>query len=151
MMTLCRSAGEEQKVTITLKGDECSDYLNFVVKDASTETWYDFYGGNFHVPLRLALTSMALDEASMDEEIFIPDDQLPELPNELTGIWAYIKWESDGCPNRSQQDADAEYQRGIAVGFLTFLPEFRTIEACMSSSIAGDQQFAAPQLKVCEA
>ena len=99
---------------ITLRGGECSDFLNFVVKDANSGVWYDFYGGNFHVPLRLALSSMAYDEDD-DEDVRIPDDQLPELPEELTGIWAYIKWEHDGCPNRSQQDSDNEYQMGIQV------------------------------------
>ena len=37
---------------------------------------------------------------------------------ELPGIWAYIKWENDGCPNRSQEEFDAEYQRGIQVQLL---------------------------------
>ena len=109
-----RQTGGDQQVELTLKGDECSDFLNFVIKDASTGTWYDFYRENFHVPLRLSLTSLALDE-SMDEEVSIPESQLPELPGELTGIWAYIKWESAGCPNRSQQESDAEYRRGIQV------------------------------------
>ena len=104
-----------QEVEIVFRGGECSDYLNFVVKDVSKNVWYDFYGDNFHVPLRLALSSFALDEASMDEDLGIPDDQLPELPSELTGIWAYIKWEHAGCPNRSQEDSDAEYQLGIMV------------------------------------
>lgn len=104
-----------QELEIVFRGEECSDFLNFVVKDASTDVWYDFYGDNFHVPLRLALSSLALDEASMDGDSAIPDDQLPELPAELTGVWAYIKWEHDGCPNRSQADSDAEYQRGILV------------------------------------
>lgn len=103
-----------QLVEITLQGDECSDYLNFVVKDASTGTWHDFYGDNFHVPLQLALTSQAFDE-SMDEDVALLDDQLPELSGELTGIWAYIKWEHDGCPNRSQQESDSEYRQGIQV------------------------------------
>jgi hypothetical protein len=107
-------------VEIRLAGDECSDYLNFVVKDTSTNTWYDFYGDNFHVPLQLAFSSMAFDESMMasmdgDEGVSIPDDQLPELPGELTGIWAYVKWEHDGCPNRSAEDSDAEFQRGVQV------------------------------------
>lgn len=38
---------------------------------------------------------------------------LPDLPGELCGIWAYIQWEEAGCPNRSQADADAEYQKSI--------------------------------------
>lgn len=105
-----------QEVELTLRGGECSDFLNFVVKDAAANAWYDFYGSNFHIPLRLALSSMSLDEATLDGDGPIPDDLLPELPGELTGIWAYIKWEHDGCPNRSQHDSDQEYQRGIQVG-----------------------------------
>jgi len=120
-----RPGGLGQEVEIRLSGDERSDYLNFVVKDTSTNTWYDFYGDNFHVPLQLALSSAAFDEsllASVDGDagagVTVPDDMLPELPGELTGIWAYVKWEHDGCPNRSTQDSDAEYQRGIQVRFL---------------------------------
>lgn len=43
-----------------------------------------------------------------------PQD-IPQLPQELCGIWAYIKWELAGCPERSQSDADAEYQQAIEV------------------------------------
>ena len=43
------------------------------------------------------------------------DSELPELPGELSGIWSYIKWEVAGCPNRSQQESDAEYQLAIQV------------------------------------
>lgn len=32
---------------------------------------------------------------------------------ELCGIWAYIKWEQAGCPNRSKEEADREYEAGI--------------------------------------
>ena len=39
--------------------------------------------------------------------------QLPDLPGELCGIWAYIQWEEAGCPNRSSADSDAEYQKSI--------------------------------------
>ena len=42
-------------------------------------------------------------------QVLIPDEQLPELPQELCGIWAYIQWEDAGCPNRSHQDSDAAY------------------------------------------
>ena len=74
---------------------------------------YDSLGSNFHVPLRLALSSMA--EMTMDDEVFIPEGQLPDLPGELCGIWSYIQWEAAGCPNRSQQDSDAGYQHAIQV------------------------------------
>ncbi len=42
-----------------------------------------------------------------------PTQDIPQLPQELCGIWAYIKWELAGCPERSQHDADAEYQEAI--------------------------------------
>lgn len=35
---------------------------------------------------------------------------------ELCGIWAYIKWEQAGCPNRSKEEADREYEAAIKVG-----------------------------------
>ena len=41
--------------------------------------------------------------------------QVQEPPNELCGIWAYIKWEAAGCPNRSGEESDREYQRAIQV------------------------------------
>ena len=75
---------------------------------------YDLYGSNFQVPLRLALTSMTMDEEDT-HGMLIPDSELPELPGELCGIWAYIQWESAGCPNRSKAESDAEYQKAIAV------------------------------------
>ena len=50
-----------------------------------------------------------------DVQVFIPDEQLPELPQELCGIWSYIQWEHAGCPNRSHQDNDAAYQQAIQV------------------------------------
>ena len=66
------------------------------------------------MPLRLALSSMVFDE----DEPLPPqalDSELPELPGELSGIWSYIKWEAAGCPNRGQQESDAEYQQAIQV------------------------------------
>jgi hypothetical protein len=41
--------------------------------------------------------------------------RMPLLLQELQGVWAYIKWEVAGCPNRSQQEADAEYQMACKV------------------------------------
>ena len=76
---------------------------------------YDLFGSNFQVPLRMALTSLSMDDEDMPGGTLIPDSELPELPGELCGIWAYIQWEADGCPNRSQHESDAEYQKAIAV------------------------------------
>ncbi len=73
-----------QVVRINLKGAEVSDYLNFVLKDETTGTWYDLHGGNFHVPLKEELRHAA-DEAlaSMDNEDvapLMPLDRIPQLP-----------------------------------------------------------------------
>ena len=40
-------------------------------------------------------------------------EEIPEIPANMAGIWAYIMWEHAGCPNRSSEEADREYQQGI--------------------------------------
>jgi hypothetical protein len=78
---------------------------------------YDLYSSNFHIPLgKEAQVSVA---GSIDEVPLIPDAELPVLPDELCGIWAYIKWEAAGCPNRSQEESDKEYRSGIEVPVLS--------------------------------
>lgn len=42
-----------------------------------------------------------------------PPPTPPPVPQDLCGIWAYIKWEVAGCPNRSKEEADREYEQGI--------------------------------------
>ena len=37
---------------LRLAGDEASDFLNFVVKDEDSATWFDLNGTNFQIPLR---------------------------------------------------------------------------------------------------
>ena len=101
---LCRDRDGAKELELRFKGDEKSDWLNFVLKDGGS--WYDYKGDNYHVPLLPGQADPAAKQ-QMDES------QIPEPPTELCGIWAYIKWESDGCPNRSGQEADAEYQRSI--------------------------------------
>lgn len=103
--------GDHKEIHLRFPADDSYDYLNFVIKEIETNSWYDAQGSNFHVPLRLALSSMA--ELTIDDEVFIPPEQLPDLPSELCGIWSYIRWEAAGCPNRSQQDSDAAYQAAI--------------------------------------
>lgn len=44
-----------------------------------------------------------------------PPVEVADPPSELCGIWAYIKWENEGCPNRSAEESDAEYQASIRV------------------------------------
>ena len=104
----CRSDGGGQQVDLLLSGDEASDYINFVVKDSSSGTWYDQEGTNYHIPLTGSVATMSIDEQ-------IPDAELPDLPGELCGIWSYIKWEQAGCPNRTEQESQAAYREAIKV------------------------------------
>lgn len=104
----CRSGSGKQQVDLLLSGDEASDYINFVVKDSSSGTWYDQEGTNYHIPLTGSVATMSIDEQ-------IPDAELPDLPGELCGIWSYIKWEHAGCPNRSEQQSQAAYGEAIEV------------------------------------
>lgn len=105
---MCRSGGGGQQVELLLAGNEASDYINFVVKDTSSGTWYDQKGTNFHIPLTGSVATMSIDEQ-------IPDAELPDLPGELCGIWSYIKWEHAGCPNRTEQESQAAYREAIEV------------------------------------
>ena len=104
----CRSGSGGQQVDLLLSGDEASDYINFVVKDSSSGTWYDQEGTNYHIPLTGSVATMSIDEQD-------PDAELPDLPGELCGIWSYIKWEHAGCPNRSEQQSQAAYGEAIEV------------------------------------
>ena len=106
----CRSGNGGQQVDLLLSGDEASDYINFVVKDSSSGTWYDQGGTNYHIPLTGSVATMSVDEQ-------IPDAELPDLPGELCGIWSYIKWELAGCPNRTEHESQAAYGEAIEVSF----------------------------------
>ncbi|CAG9462085.1 unnamed protein product [Pedinophyceae sp. YPF-701] len=108
--------GYRYALRIALPEHERSDALNFVVKDVDTNTWYDRNGDNYEVPLPGGETPLHLSMTSVEQKgpvLLKPEDQIPALPDELCGVWAYIKWEQAGCPNRSQQDADHEYQVAI--------------------------------------
>ena len=113
MMLVCRRGNKGsshlQQVDLWLSGEEASDYINFVVKDTSSGTWYDQGGSNYHIPLTGSVAMMSVDEHS------IPDAELPDLPGELCGIWSYIKWEQAGCPNRSEEQSQAAYREAIEV------------------------------------
>ena len=65
-----RREGETARLEVRLQQGQTADYLNFVVKESSSNRWYDSHGSNFHVPLRLALSSMA--EVTIDEEVGPP-------------------------------------------------------------------------------
>ncbi len=113
---MCRQNGAGQKLDLQFQGPEASQALNFVIKDSSTGRWYDYNGDNFHVPL-----SGEADEAEVtvskpvETKAPLRNDQLPQVPDELCGIWAYIAWEAAGCPNRSQEESSHEYQNAIKV------------------------------------
>jgi len=109
LQTRFQREGDIQVLEIRLEGDEVSDNLNFVFKEEASGIWYDSNGTNFVVPLK---PMEALREATMENAMAVTGP-LPELPNELCGVWAYIKWESAGCPHRSQEESDLEYRNGI--------------------------------------
>ena len=58
---------------MVLPSDDAADYLNFVLKDASTNTWYDSNGSNFQLALRTSLRSFM----SMDDAEFVRNPCLP--------------------------------------------------------------------------
>ncbi len=63
----------------------------------------------------------------------LQDNQLPQLPDELCGIWAYITWEAAGCPNRSQEESSREFQNAIKVLSKLRALEHLWIMLCLSS------------------
>lgn len=54
-----------------LKGGECSDYIDFVVKDTSIDRWFDFNGDNFRVRLHEMAPAAPGKDAlkTMDEQV----------------------------------------------------------------------------------
>jgi hypothetical protein len=80
-----------QAVTIRLAGDEASDFLNFVIKNPETNTWYDLEGTNFQIALRSppveaapVPTSSPMGGAGQGEKgelpPLLPLDKIPQLP-----------------------------------------------------------------------
>lgn len=56
--------GDQKCISMVLPSSDAADYLNFVLKDASTNTWYDSNGSNFQLALRTSLRSfMSMDDA----------------------------------------------------------------------------------------
>ena len=110
----------EQQVVLELKEGDAYDFLDFVVKDTIENEWYscaEEEGGNFRVHLGGDSASAPAVSPSPTPSAAAPEPRrrasIPELPSELCGIWAYVKWEHSGCPERSTQDADREYSEGI--------------------------------------
>lgn len=94
---------------------EASDRLNFVLKDDATATWYDCHGTNFVVDLHKSAT-----EAKRSQDI-------PAPPKELCDVWAWIKWDYSGRPNRGQAQAQLEYDNAISE-MLTLLRAGRPLD-----------------------
>lgn len=62
---------------MVLPAEDAADYLNFVLKDAATNTWYDSNGSNFQLALRTSLRSFM----SMDDAEFV------RIPSLCTFLW----------------------------------------------------------------
>jgi alpha-glucan,water dikinase len=96
------------QLTLVLASEDPVSAVDFVVKDPKASLWFDHQGGNFHIPLEPRGTRLP---NPLDQRVQVP---AVDVPQELAGIWAYIKWECAGCPERSQAGADEEFQKGIA-------------------------------------
>lgn len=136
------SPSAEQIIKLNFSGDETSDYLNFVVKDTVSDRWYDINGVNFQIPLRKGLSvptpsppaaavtngngngsstsngdgngkAISSSTTPKQQEDLLPMNQIPPIPQDLGGVWAYMKWEAAGCPARSKEEADSEYENSL--------------------------------------
>ncbi len=67
---------------------------------------YDNNGTNFALALREGGASSGNDPASGAGQ---------QLPKGLCDKWAWAQWDSAGRPNRSQADAQADYDAGVKV------------------------------------
>lgn len=78
---MCRQEGGKLVMHIELSPDEAADYLNFVIKDAGTNTWFDANGSNFQLALRNSLRSfMSIDDSEF-VRIRRRDPQSMQSPN----------------------------------------------------------------------
>lgn len=112
----------KQRVEIPVGAGESAGYLNFVIKETEGGRWYDIHGGNFHIPLSLEgvssttagySSSESEDEGHDGRALLLSFDEIPDVPQDLAGVWSYMKWEASGCPNRSEEESDREYQNAI--------------------------------------
>ncbi len=94
--------GDKQELFIELPPEEASDLMNFVLKEDTTNTWYDNNNANFRVPLR-----RDADTAPPKVEV---------LPKKLCDQWAHVRWEWQGRPQRGDDQAGEDYDLGVKVG-----------------------------------
>jgi len=127
-----------QEVYVVLSGTDVADYIDFVLKDTATGKWYDLNSTNFRVELRSSISEAAPTEQTGQQAVstshgdsaaddggsadmqqqqasrrLLPQSQIPPIPQDLAGVWSYMKWEADGCPNRSKEEADREYDASL--------------------------------------
>jgi len=104
-------------IEIPVTHEDSARYLNFVIKDTASGRWYDVHGNNFHIPITLEhVNDTGRYSSGSDEEKTLTlrsIDDIPSIPQDLSGVWSYMKWEAAGCPNRSQEESDREYQNAI--------------------------------------
>ena len=121
----------KQRISVPVTWEDASStagqsgYLNFVIKDEESGRWYDVHGGNFHIPIGVeGATRLESSDESGDErtagldggegrQVLLSLDEIAEVPQDLAGVWSYMKWEAAGCPNRSGEESDREYQNAI--------------------------------------
>lgn len=115
----------KQWIDIPVMQEDTSRYLNFVIKDTASGRWYDMHGNNFHIPITLehfdgvtgrydsSSSSLSEEEGTNGNLVLRSIDDIPTIPQDLSGVWSYMKWEAAGCPNRSQEESDREYQNAI--------------------------------------
>jgi len=118
----------KQRIAVPVRSEDVTKhgagYLNFVIKDEESGRWFDVHGGNFHIPLGVegvtryesASESSETDDEGVPQEaqnVLMSMDDIAEVPQDLAGVWSYMKWEAAGCPNRSGEESDREYNNAI--------------------------------------
>ncbi|GFH06759.1 R1 protein, alpha-glucan water dikinase, partial [Haematococcus lacustris] len=89
--------------------------MNFVLKDDATNNWWDNNSANFRVPLR--------------KEVDTRVKPVDVLPKPLCDKWAWVRWDWEGRPPRSEQEATEEYERGVQICFVTGVQEMKELMA----------------------
>ena len=89
-------------LVLRFDADEKCERLDFVIKDRATNQWFDLSGTNWSIPVDLGCED-AVEFAGPP----------PEPPQELCSVWAYLRWEAAGSPERSQEESQQEYTSSV--------------------------------------
>ena len=86
--------GDSSELVIVLKGGECSDYIDFVVKDTSIDRWFDFNGDNFRVRLHEMAPSAPGKDAlkTMDVQVCFNHNHCIVHVLLLYQLWPHVDW-----------------------------------------------------------